>query len=137
IMKIKTSLKDVRGVAIAVTALCMLSAPTAKACGTGTQSGFTARLSVLEGLLAPEQPLIEVTTKGAKDADSNATVVGMWKVTFFVGGAVWDVGFEQFFNDGNEITNDAAVPPSVQNICWGVWRQTGGRTVKLKHLGWT
>ena len=70
--------------------------------------------------------------------DDNASVVGLWAVTFFVGHSkeVWDQGFEQWHSDGTELNNDNAVPPSLGNVCVGVYKQTGVRTFKLRHVTW-
>ena len=75
---------------------------------------------------------------GALDASDNASVVGLWTVTFLVGDGpdVWDLGFEQFHDDGTELTMDTAVSPAAGNVCVGVWERVGGRRVKLHHVGW-
>jgi hypothetical protein len=61
----------------------------------------------------------------------------MWTVNFFVDNQLWDVAIEQFYADGNEMTNDIAVPPNTGNICWGIWQQVSERVYKLKHIGWS
>jgi hypothetical protein len=62
----------------------------------------------------------------------------MWTVNFFAGAPsqLWDVAIEQFYGDGNEITNDLAVPPSQGNVCYGVWVRVANNTYKMKHIGW-
>ena len=69
---------------------------------------------------------------------SGASIVGLWTVTFFFGDGpdVFDRGFEQWHSDGTEFTMDVAVPPAAGNICVGVWKAIGPRTVKLHHVGW-
>jgi len=71
-------------------------------------------------------------------ASDNASIVGLWTVTFFVGDGpdVWDVGFEQFHADGTEFTMDVAVPPSAGNVCVGVWERVSGHHARLHHVGW-
>jgi len=66
---------------------------------------------------------------------SHSRIVGMWTVNFYVDSKLWDFAIEQFYADGNEMTNDIGAAPSVGNICWGVWQRTGGRTFKLNHIG--
>ncbi len=83
---------------------------------------------------APESP----GENQANDNDSDATVVGLWSITYFVGSSssVWDQGFEQWHSDGLELNNDNAVPPSLGNVCVGVYKQVGPRTFKLRHMTW-
>ena len=70
--------------------------------------------------------------------NSNASIVGLWAVTYFVDNThtVWDQGFEQWHSDGTELNVDNAVPPSLGNVCVGVYKQIGVRTFKLRHTTW-
>jgi hypothetical protein len=77
------------------------------------------------------------TGKEGNSEPGRTSLVGMWTVNFFVAGQTWDVAIEQFYADGNEMTNDIAVPPTVGNICWGVWERVSNRVYKLKHIGWS
>jgi hypothetical protein len=69
---------------------------------------------------------------------SNNSIVGLWNTTFLLGKgpAIWDQGFEQWHSDGTELNVDNAVPPSLGNVCVGVYKQTGPRTYKLRHVTW-
>jgi hypothetical protein len=62
----------------------------------------------------------------------------MWTVYFYVGttSQLYDVGIQQFYADGNEMTTDIAAAPATDNTCYGVWEQTANRVFKLKHFGW-
>jgi hypothetical protein len=73
----------------------------------------------------------------ALDADdvSQASIVGLWDVTFTSGGQLYDEGIDLYTSDGTEIMNDIT-PPSGGNICLGVWVKTGHRSYKLKHPFW-
>jgi hypothetical protein len=66
------------------------------------------------------------------------SIVGFWLATFYVGDGpgLWDQGFEQFHDDGLELAVDNAVPPSLGNVCVGVWKATGPRTIRLRHYTW-
>jgi hypothetical protein len=77
------------------------------------------------------------TGKEGNSEHGRMSLVGMWTVKFFVAGQTWDVAIEQFYADGNEMTNDIAVPPGVGNICWGAWERVSDRVYKLKHIGWS
>src|SRR5258706_14884312 len=37
---------------------------------------------------------------------------------------------------GTELNLDNGVPPSLGNVCVGVWKSVAPRTVKLRHLAW-
>ena len=68
-------------------------------------------------------------------ATSDASIVGLWFTTFYAGDGpdVWDQGYEQWHSDGTELAIDNAVPPSLGNVCVGVWKQDG-RTIRLRHV---
>jgi hypothetical protein len=65
------------------------------------------------------------------------SIVGMWAVNFLDGtGALWDQGFELFHADGTEVNLDNGLPPSMGNVCVGVWKLVAPRTIKLRHHAW-
>jgi len=68
--------------------------------------------------------------------DNSDGIVGLWHTTFIFEGAVWDEAFEQWHSDGTETALDNAVPPLLGNVCLGVYKQSGPRTYKLRHLAW-
>jgi hypothetical protein len=59
------------------------------------------------------------------------SIVGLWSVTLTSGGSVIDFGYDAWHADGTETLTDAS--PISHNVCLGVWKQTGRRTVQLKH----
>ena len=65
-----------------------------------------------------------------------ASIVGLWRVAFLVGDgpAVAFEGFQQWHAGGTEVMVDNGVPPSLGNVCLGVWKQTGPRTFSLRHV---
>jgi len=79
-----------------------------------------------------------VAEQRGNDDDKEASIVGLWSITYFVGRSndIWDQGFEQWHSDGLELSNDNAVPPSLGNVCVGVYKQIGPRTFKLRHMTW-
>ncbi len=123
---------------VAVAAAGMLFATAARACGVLPGSGLS--LSRLSSPLSQLQALSALLGGQAREDSSEhrrASLVGMWTVNFYVADQLWDVAIEQFYGDGNEMTNDIAFPPSLGNICWGVWQQVSNRVYKMKHIGWT
>ena len=103
------------------------------ACITPSSRPATASNPVARGLLPnvlAASPAVTATT----DA-SESSIVGLWFTTFYVGDGpgVWDEAYEQWHSDGTELALDNAVPPSLGNVCVGVWKQEG-RTIRLRHF---
>lgn len=67
---------------------------------------------------------------------SGASIVGFWQVSLIVGGNVVLHTMKSWHSDGTEYDN-ADLPPTAGNVCQGVWRNTGRRSVHNVHLGWT
>jgi hypothetical protein len=124
----------------------MLFAPNAQACGERPghiglfASGLFATMPEHQTPLSlvgaqPALPLAQDREESNSER-RHGSIVGMWNVNFYVASQVWDVAIEQFYADGNEMTNDLAFPPSQGNVCWGVWERVGNNTYKMKHIGW-
>ena len=64
------------------------------------------------------------------------TIVGLWHVAYTAGGASFGVTFKEWHSDGTEFEN-VDHSALVGNVCFGVWKQVGFRTVRLHHTGWT
>jgi hypothetical protein len=64
------------------------------------------------------------------------SIVGLWHVVYTAGGTTFNETLDQWHSDGTEFEN-AFLAPAVGNICFGVWKPTGSRSVKLHHIGWT
>ena len=107
--------------------ICALGASSAQACNLGAQvfhpsSAATAMLS---------KSLIE-----SDDAPPHeATAVGLWQSTFSGTDGSTYIGFETIYADGNELLIDNSAP-STDNVCSGVWEQTGPRTYTINHPSW-
>lgn len=63
------------------------------------------------------------------------TAVGLWESTFAGEDGSTYVGFETIYADGNELLIDNSAP-ATDNVCSGVWEQTGPRTYKINHPSW-
>jgi hypothetical protein len=73
------------------------------------------------------------------DESASATsdsIVGLWHVVYTAGGSVFNESLDQWHSDGTEFEN-AFLPVAGGNICFGVWKTVGTRTVRLHHIGWT
>lgn len=78
------------------------------------------------------------TDARASSSGNDHSVVGMWHAVLRLGnnGPVYDEIFEHFHADGTELLVSNSLPPALGNICIGVWKRTGPRTYKLKHMTW-
>jgi hypothetical protein len=120
---------------VTLSALALFADPARAACIVPGAKGAPAQTTSAPKALLNER-------SGALDqglwSGDNDSIVGFWEVTFYVGDgpAVYDRGFEQWHSDGTELMVDNAVPPLLGNVCIGVWKQVGSRTVKLRHLTW-
>ena len=78
----------------------------------------------------------------AQGAESNGIgpIVGQWQVVMTAfpgtpGEFIYDVGFQQFHTDGTELMISAGVPPTIGNVCIGVWERSQGE-IRLRHMTW-
>jgi hypothetical protein len=107
----------------------IFSAATARA-ACGNFSGLHAGTRV-------QMPMLEQAESNAENspADSREPIVGLWYVVYTADGAVFNETLDQWHSDGTEFEN-AYLAPSQGNICFGVWKPVGPRTVRLHHVGW-
>jgi len=79
------------------------------------------------------------------DSNEHAAIVGLWHLIYTAnsaspGGAFppppfqFLESFKTWHRDGTEFEN-AFLPPTGGNICFGVWKESGHRSVKLHHIG--
>ena len=105
------------------------AAPGAYA-GCGQLGGMTAggiKLPMLEGAGSP--------LGNAEDERSKDSIVGLWHVIYTANNAVFAESLKQWHSDGTEFET-VSHNPAIGNICLGVWKQVGMRTVCLLHIGW-
>jgi hypothetical protein len=63
-------------------------------------------------------------------------MIGLWQVTDFYQGQVFDQYFDTWNADGNEFFIDNT-NPAADNVCQGIWKQVSVNAFKLKHVSWT
>jgi hypothetical protein len=86
----------------------------------------------------------DAATAGNEESSDNSAgyhrqaIVGTWLADWFVGhtNQRYDRLITIFHADGNETENDIAVPPATENVCYGVWEQTGRNQFTMRHVGW-
>jgi hypothetical protein len=68
-------------------------------------------------------------------SEGSPSIVGLWHVSYLLDGQPFYVALDMWHSDGTEFENSYSTPVA-GNICMGVWKKTGVRTVQLTHIGW-
>lgn len=68
------------------------------------------------------------------NSESPDSIVGLWHTMYTAGNSPFAETFKEWHNDGTEFEN-VNHNPAIGAVCVGVWKQVGGRTVRLHHLG--
>jgi hypothetical protein len=86
-----------------------------------------------------------VNHQEGEESDKPASIVGLWHVIYTATSASGPFpptpfqfleSYKTWHGDGTEFEN-AFLPPAGGNICFGVWKGLGHRSVKLHHIGLT
>lgn len=66
------------------------------------------------------------------------SIVGLWRVDFLLGNGpdIYDQMFQQYHEGGTETSLSNGLPPVLGNVCLGIWKATGPRTIAVKHVAW-
>lgn len=80
-------------------------------------------------------PLTSENQSSAGSKGGSHSFVGLWDTKLISSGQVIDEGFDAFHSDGTEILVDQS-NPITDNVCLGIWEQTGPLTIQLKHPSW-
>lgn len=122
----------VRGFLPFVVVLCLMFVPAGAyaACGSfgGLGTKGSVRLPMMQqAFQAPYVPLRE----------GMFPIVGLWHVIYTNGAdqSTFNDTFDSWHDDGLEFES-AFLAPAGGNVCVGVWKRTGPRTVALHHVGW-
>lgn len=126
----KTTLQNcTRLVMISATTIVLMFAATNAIAACGDPAGFKSPGSV-------ELPVPIKAVDHLKHNSSSTSIVGLWSVTYTSGGALFYQAYDQWHSDQTEFEN-ANLSPVEGNVCVGVWKQIGPRTVSLNHVGWS
>src|SRR5262245_2223736 len=84
--------------------------------------------------------LFSAAAQGQSGSSLSAShsVVGMWLTEFLIGNGPnrYDQTFQQFHDDGTELMISNGLPPSLGNVCIGVWKNVAPRSFHLRHMTW-
>jgi hypothetical protein len=112
----------------------------AAACSTspGATSAVLARapLAGVRDMPFAAAPASQVLQLDKIDKVVPSDIVGLWFTVFKIDDFVWNRGFQQYHAGNTELSVDSSVPPVLGNVCIGVWKRTGPRTFKLRHVTW-
>jgi hypothetical protein len=119
---------------------CCAVLPTSARAGCSSSSSRPGLALALPFQLQGNQAAPDVASQSPSPESSEqehrrVSITGFWSVTFYTNGKVWDLGYDQFSSDGNELMVDI-VPPSLGNVCVGVWKRIGDRIYKIVHKAW-
>jgi len=118
----------------------LFTASGAKATGCGIPYKTGAAPSI--PFLRPQQDA-SLNHQEGEDSNKHASVVGLWHLIYTATSASGPFpptpfqfleSFKTWHADGTEFEN-AFLPPSGGNICFGVWKDLGHGSVKLHHIG--
>jgi len=126
----------------AIEARAACYAPTASKLSAATASRFSA-LTGAATLARPGTALVLAPAAAAQGGGSSGggPIVGQWQVlmTAFPGTSnefMFDFAFQQFHSDGTENMLSGGVPPSIGNVCVGVWERGAGGVIRTRHTTW-
>jgi hypothetical protein len=114
-----------------LTGLCLFVLPTSAHAGCG-------RFGVTGSPLAVKLPPMGLGGGSAVDFDRGyAPIVGLWHVIYTnsADGSTFNDTFDTWHADGTEFES-AFLSPAGGNICVGVWKESGRRSVTQHHIGW-
>lgn len=123
-----------RGFRVVLAALTISGAWASEARAGCFPNGFSTGTTGAQLQLDVSQTM--ATSAESQSAGKAASIVGLWRVAFLAGDgpAVAFEGFQQWHAGGTEVMVDNGVPPSLGNVCLGVWKRTGPRTFSLRHV---
>ena len=127
---VRSGMRLYRGGLALLAALCLLILPTGAkaACGRFDTPGIKSTIKL---------PMVAQAALGSPFEAANTTIVGVWHVIYTNSAdqSTFNDTFDTWHSDGTEFES-AFLAPAGGNICVGVWKQSGLRSVTLHHVGW-
>ena len=113
-----------------------LSATAMAQCGGSFSALAVAAASVRsQSNLSQPTPLSVQNQSAANDNAVNTSIVGLWHISFLVGGEQIQEAF-QIWNAGGTEVHNPNVDPRQGNVCLGTWDEAAPQTFKLNHRVW-
>ena len=144
-MSARIRIRPSRSLSVAFFAVAALAASALDA-GATCMAPPPSKLSAVTGAAKLLRPgTAPALAAAAQSANSNGggSIVGLWQEVFTAlpgpnnpEAFIFDFGFQQFHSDGTELNSSGGVPPTIGNICIGVWERGAGGVINLRHVGW-
>jgi len=83
-------------------------------------------------------PLAAAVGSSSASTQGSGPIVGLWRSLYTLDDTaiVYDETFQQFHADGTELMVSGGVPPTIGNVCVGVWERGSGGQISLRHVTW-
>jgi hypothetical protein len=134
-MQLRNTTLGRRIVVIAVLGLALCLAADARgACFTDAAG---RPLPIAPAVRAQDASIEQAALGQPAHAQKSEGITGMWLTEFLLGQGPerFDQGFQLFHAGGTETMLSNGLPPSLGNVCLGVWDQAG-RRIRLRHVAW-
>jgi len=121
-----------RGVFASMSMLFLLLVSTGAHAACGSFGGSTVKSPIKLPMLGQADPDHYIAFR-----DASSPIVGLWHVIYTNSAdqSLFNDTFDTWHDDGTEFES-AFLAPGGGNVCVGVWKQTGPRSVTLHHVGW-
>ena len=129
-------IRPITGIRIAVllVLLVTLSATAMAQCGASFNS-----MAAAAGSIRNKPQMSQLTAQnrstGPSDIAVNTSIVGLWHISFLVGGEQIQEAFQTWNTGGTEVHNPN-VDPRQGTVCLGTWDEAAPQTFKLNHRVW-
>ena len=144
-MSARIRIRPSRSLSVALFAVAALAASAidaAATCMAPPSSKLSAATGAAKFLRPGTAPALAAAAQSA-NSNGGGSIVGLWQEVFTAlpgpnnpEAFIFDFGFQQFHTDGTELNSSGGVPPTIGNICIGVWERGAGGVIKLRHVGW-
>lgn len=96
-----------------------------------------ARFGGVNSTNAVRLPMIAAGGQLSGSFGESQSIVGLWHVIYTNSAdqSMFNDSFDLWHSDGTEFES-AFLAPAGGNLCVGVWKQSGFRSVTLHHIGW-
>jgi len=130
-------------VAFVSAALVAASVVDARAACTVPGPSKLSALTATSKLARPGAPPALAAAAQNGNSNGGGSIVGLWQEVFTAlpgpnnpDAFIFDFGFQQFHSDGTEFNTSGGYPPTLGNVCIGVWERGAGGVILLRHVGW-
>jgi hypothetical protein len=121
-------------IALLLMLLVALSATAMGQCGASFNS-----MAAAAGSIRNKPQMSQLTAQnrstGPSDIAVNTSIVGLWHISFLVGGEQIQEAFQTWNTGGTEVHNPN-VDPRQGTVCLGTWDEAAPQTFKLNHRVW-